>query len=410
MNRSEPSLVDFDVRPLAQRRRRHLRVLALADDPLDVQQLRKCFMHVDDWSFELVPCSSVSEARGVVEGMPLDLVFVDVHLSELPGLEALHELRAAGLEAPAILLTRTSSEELPPDAHGAGVAGWLSASELDADGLRRVAGDAVARADLARAAAEETRSLRSLIDQLRERQAETESFHHHVAHELRTPLSGAREFIALVLDGAAGALAPEQSRLLSIALRNCDRMAACVSDLLDVSRLETGALRLEHRSVDVLHLVQDAWMSLRRRALDASVDVEIVAPARRVRAELDPQRIFQVLTNVIANAIEHSRREGRVTVELERTPERGVSIAITDRGRGIPRAEQARVFDRLYRSERREGDDSCGLGLGLHVSKHIVERHGGTIDLTSEPGRGTRVRFTLPGRTDHPRACPTPSP
>ncbi|MEO0662010.1 MAG: hybrid sensor histidine kinase/response regulator [Planctomycetota bacterium] len=410
MNRSELRLVDFDVRPLAQRRRRHLRVLALEDDPLDVEQLRQCFMSIDDWSFELVPCRTLSEARGVVEGMPLDLVFVDERLPEMSGLEALRELRAAGLEAPAILLADTPAGAVVPNVSDADVAGRLSGSQLDADGLRRVAGDAIARADVARAVAERTGDLESLVGRLRERCAETESFHHHVAHELRTPLSGAREFIALVLDGAAGALTREQSRLLSIALRNCDRMAACVYDLVDVARLETGALRLERRSVDVLFLAQDACESLRRRALDASVELEIVAPTRTLELELDPQRIFQVLTNVIANAIEHSRRGERITVELERTVERGVAITVTDRGRGISPADLGRVFDRLFRSERPNGVDGGGLGLGLHVSKHIVELHGGTIELDSEHGRGTRVRFTLPVPTGAPAACPTPSP
>ncbi|MEL6904559.1 MAG: response regulator, partial [Planctomycetota bacterium] len=140
MNRSELRLVDFDVRPLAQRRRRHLRVLALEDDPLDVEQLRQCFMSIDDWSFELVPCRTLSEARGVVEGMPLDLVFVDERLPEMSGLEALRELRAAGLEAPAILLADTPAGAVVPNVSDADVAGRLSGSQLDADGLRRVAG------------------------------------------------------------------------------------------------------------------------------------------------------------------------------------------------------------------------------------------------------------------------------
>jgi PAS domain S-box-containing protein len=213
-----------------------------------------------------------------------------------------------------------------------------------------------------------------------------------VAHEFRTPLTSLRMAIHLCLEEAAGPVTEKQAELLHAAREDCERLQSIVADLLDLSRIQSGRVEVSPIPLPAKTLV-DAALAEQRPAADA-LGVElagtIVEPVLPVLA--DPERISLVLGNLLQNAIRYSP-PGQA-VELRSEPEGGrVRFSVTDRGPGIPREQQQRVFEKFVRLPGAKGE---GIGLGLYISREIVGAHGGEMGFEDAPGGGSRFWFTLP--------------
>ncbi|HXN55462.1 MAG TPA: ATP-binding protein [Myxococcales bacterium] len=213
-----------------------------------------------------------------------------------------------------------------------------------------------------------------------------------VAHEFRTPLTSLRMAIHLCLEEAAGPVTEKQAELLHAAREDCERLQSIVDDLLDLSRIQSGRVEVSPIPLPAKTLV-DAALAEQRAAADAAgVELAgtIVEPVLPVLA--DPERISLVLGNLLSNAIRYSPR--RQTVELRSEPQGGrVRFSVTDRGPGIPREQQQRVFEKFVRLPGAKGE---GIGLGLYISREIVVAHGGEMGFEDAPGGGSRFWFTLP--------------
>lgn len=207
-----------------------------------------------------------------------------------------------------------------------------------------------------------------------------------VAHELRTPLSVIRGNAEGILDG----LYPPDRAHLEPLLEETVVMARLLDDLQTLSTAEAGVLRLHRERVRPADLVEDAIAAFRPRAAEANVRLEDHASAELPELDIDPVRIGEVLSNLLANALRHTPSGGSVTVSAEGTGDE-VEFAVADTGSGIAADELAHVFDRFVKTV-----DSGGAGLGLAIAKALVEAHGGTISAESQPERGTTMHFTLP--------------
>jgi two-component system OmpR family sensor kinase/two-component system sensor histidine kinase BaeS len=210
-----------------------------------------------------------------------------------------------------------------------------------------------------------------------------------VTHELRTPLTVIQGNVEGMLDGVYPA---DEARLKSI-LEETGLLSRLVEDLRTLALAESGALQLKKEPTDLAVLVRETASAFVSQADTAGVKLELALEETPV-LELDPQRIGEVLTNLIANALRYTPRGGRIGIHLAATGsggERGALVSVTDSGPGIPPADLPNVFDRFYKSR-----DSGGMGLGLSIAKSLVEAHGGTIRAESEPGRGTTISFSLP--------------
>jgi two-component system sensor histidine kinase BaeS len=207
-----------------------------------------------------------------------------------------------------------------------------------------------------------------------------------VAHELRTPLSVIRGNAEGILDG----LYPPDRAHLEPLLEETVVMARLLDDLQTLSTAEAGVLRLHRERVRPADLVDDAVAALRPRAVETNVRLEEHATADLPELDIDPVRIGEVLSNLLANALRHTPSGGSVTVSAGRAGE-AIEFAVTDTGTGIAAGELPHVFDRFVKTA-----DSGGAGLGLAIAKALVEAHGGTISAESQPGQGTTMRFTLP--------------
>lgn len=237
------------------------------------------------------------------------------------------------------------------------------------------------------------RAFRSMSDDLRQMlQARTDLLA-NVSHELRTPLTAVKGLVETLRDGAAEDPAV-RDQFLALIEQQADRLARLVNDLLTLSRADADALTLQRQAVDLVVLARLCANQFAARAAAQQVTVAVAGAA--IQVSLDPDRIQQVLINLLDNAIRVSPHGGVVSVYV--TPLAGtVKVSVSDQGPGIAPDEQARVFERFYRGDKsrtRQGDG--GAGLGLSIAEALVRAHGGQIGLDSQPGQGTTVWFTLP--------------
>jgi len=215
----------------------------------------------------------------------------------------------------------------------------------------------------------------------------------NASHELRTPLTAVKGLVETLRDGAVDDL-DARDRFLASIENETDRLIRLVSDLLTLSRADAQALALRRERFDLTDLARSCADSLAAQAAVQNVSLVVEGPSVQVNADADRTR--QVLVNLLDNAIRYSPPGETVSVSVSPSPE-GVMVSVQDHGPGVPVAEQARVFERFYRGDRsrvRKGD--VGAGLGLSIAQTLVEAHGGRMTLTSSPGQGTAVRFSLP--------------
>jgi signal transduction histidine kinase len=214
-----------------------------------------------------------------------------------------------------------------------------------------------------------------------------------VAHEFRTPLTSLRMAIHLLAEEVVGPLTEKQTDLIGAARDECERLQGIVDDLLDLSRIQAGRMELRVDRIGAGSLLSAAADALRQPAEDAGVTLGVEDPAGEAAAvRADPERVGLVLSNLVANAIRHTPRGGRITL---RAVDAGDSerFEVSDTGEGIPPEHQERIFEKFYRVP---GGRGGGVGLGLYISREIVQAHGGDMGVVSAPGRGSTFWFTLP--------------
>jgi PAS domain S-box-containing protein len=229
-------------------------------------------------------------------------------------------------------------------------------------------------------------SMRKKVEQMKNEFIATAS------HELRTPLTSMRVSLSLLAQGAVTTLDPDAQELADIAHRHCERLVRLVNDMLDIQKIEAGGLQLDRRRQPLLPLIQEAIAGMRDYGLERQVALacECQAGCARLDAEVDHDRLLQVLTNLLSNAIKFSPGESRVAVRLEQLDEH-IRISVVDHGSGIPESFRDRIFQRFA-----QAGGAGGSGLGLSICKGIVEEHGGRLSFTSVEGRGSSFHVDLP--------------
>jgi signal transduction histidine kinase len=215
-----------------------------------------------------------------------------------------------------------------------------------------------------------------------------------VSHELRTPITAVRA----VLENAVDGVAPADPATLRTALAQTERLGALVTELLDLSRIDAGVAPLNREQFDVAELLAQVVAEAEVAAAATGRTLRFaVAPPAEIRGYADPQRLAQVLANLLDNAARHSPPGGTVSVGAWRDGQQLV-LEIADQGPGIPPEERTRVFERFTRGVRATGG---GTGLGLAIANWVVELHGGSIavvDAARNGAAGCRIRVTLPDR------------
>jgi signal transduction histidine kinase len=234
----------------------------------------------------------------------------------------------------------------------------------------------------------------------------------HLSHELKTPLVAMQETNRLLLDGLPGPLNSKQTRLLHLNLESGERLAAMITKLLDLARLEEKAVPYDFQAHDLVAIARTTGEAFSARAMELGISLMLDAPTRPVFALCDRDHILQALGNLVENALKFSPSESTVTLRVRpgalaaptsRSAREGAEdpsptalVQVIDEGPGIPREQRALIFERFHQIEGNSGD---GVGLGLAICREIVVAHKGEIQVVDNPERGSTFSLTLPAPT-----------
>lgn len=215
-----------------------------------------------------------------------------------------------------------------------------------------------------------------------------------VSHELRTPLSIAKEGTSLIHDNVVGTTNEQQNRILQTTLQHLDRLDRIISDLLDISFIESGRMVLDKSAADLTELLKLSVLTNRRAALNKGLAIVLNESQTSVVCDIDKDKILQVLNNVIDNSIKFTDH-GQIDIAL-RQDDTWAFIEVVDTGSGIARRDMERIFNKFQQFGRLPGAGIKGTGLGLAISKGFIELHNGKINIESDPKKGTKVTIKLP--------------
>jgi len=229
----------------------------------------------------------------------------------------------------------------------------------------------------------------NMADELAENDRVRREIVANVSHELRTPITALQASLENIVDGVES---PDPEKLDTM-LRQVERLGRLVTQLLDLSRLESGAVPLECREFEVEPMLTDAARESELHAPNTEIRVRVDSAG--LAADGDPERIHQVVANLLENAVRFTPDGGLVEVRARRAPD-NVVIEVADEGPGIPETERGKVFERFYRADPARAVDGGGAGLGLAIAQWIVDLHGGRIHPEDREPRGCRMVVELP--------------
>jgi len=217
-----------------------------------------------------------------------------------------------------------------------------------------------------------------------------------VSHELRTPLTSIRGYTDLLVSGATGEINELQSEFLGIIQNSTLRLSNLINDILDISRIESGSMQIKYESIDYRRIVMDTLRLMRAFADEKKIIIDASLPEFLPSVRGDGDKVTQVLTNLVSNAIKYTPEGGWVKVSLDRMGESSLVTTVADSGIGISQDDQKKLFQKFFRADNTSTREVGGTGLGLAISKTLIELLGGAIWVESEPGSGTSFHFTLP--------------
>jgi signal transduction histidine kinase len=253
---------------------------------------------------------------------------------------------------------------------------------------------------------ERTRELVTANERLQELDRMKSFFLSNVSHELKTPLTAIEGLADNMLDGVTGPMTTKQANYMSGIKQSTERLERLINDLLDLSVIEAGKTQLRPSHFSLPALLHEVVNTLKPVAQEKRIALEVASGNGESVACADRDKITQVLNNLIGNAIKFTPDRGRVAIHFESLNDAWLQVAVTDTGPGVAPAEAGRIFDEFYQIRRPGDEKSKGVGLGLAISKKLVEMHGGRIEVESQVGRGSNFSFTVPARNDAPAGRP----
>jgi len=233
------------------------------------------------------------------------------------------------------------------------------------------------------------------IDQLKKTESFRREFIADISHELKTPIFSAQGFLHTLLDGAIEDKKVRQ-KFLKKAAKSLDGLDMLVQDLLTLSQMETGQIIMHHDRFNIFQVLQEVFEQLEGEAEKKGIKIGFEPGTnRQIYVLADEQRIYQVLLNLVSNAIKYTKKNGWVKADFEEKKKQ-VVIHISDNGKGIPKEDVKRIFERFYRVDKSRSKHKGGTGLGLAIVKHVLEAHDSKIEVDSEVDEGSTFSFNLP--------------
>ena len=362
-------------------------VLLIEDNPGDADLVRLRLVESNP-SVDVNCVSRLADGLALLKQDSPSLVLLDLNLPDSQGSETFRKVLEKAPGVPVVILSGQDDQGLAIKALHQGAQDYLVKGGLTSSDLDRAMRYAVERQAL----------LRSL-EMSRKQQLEFKNqFLSHVSHELRTPLTCIHQYVTLLLDGLAGETTVEQRDHLSTILRSVNQLGAMVRDLLQAARAESGKITLELCCVSLEDLIRLAVNMVQATAAQKGVGIEVGVEESIPLAHGDPDRILEILINLIDNAIKFTPSDGAVTVQAGRMSSDPdfICVSVSDTGCGIKTEARSLIFERLYQDPNAIDNHRKGLGLGLFIAKELVTLHKGRIWVVSDGASGSTFSFTLP--------------
>jgi phosphoserine phosphatase RsbU/P len=362
-------------------------VLLIEDNPGDADLVRLRLVESDP-AVNVSCVNRLSDGIASLKQQAPSLILLDLNLPDSRGAETFRKVLEKAPGVPVVILSGQDDQGLAVKALHQGAQDYLVKGGVTSVQLDRAMRYAIERQALQRS-----------LEMSRKQQIEFKNqFLSHVSHELRTPLTCIHQYVTILLDGLAGEVPAEQRDHLNTILRSVNQLGAMVRDLLEAARAESGKISLELRCVSIAELIGQAVAMMGATAAQKRVGMEVAVQGSIPFVHGDPDRILEILINLIDNALKFTPADGAVTVQACRVPTDPdfVCVSVIDTGIGIAPEARSLIFERLYQDPNAVDNSRKGLGLGLFISRELVTLHGGRIWLASDGASGSTFSFTLP--------------
>ncbi len=383
------------------------RTLLLVDDEENIMDALVRLLRRDD--YKILKGNSGKDALALLAQHEVGVIIADQRMPEMTGVEFLSQVKELYPDTVRIVLSGYADINMVTDAINRGAIykfltkPWndeqLSSSVLEAfvvyellQEKKRLSLDIQGAHDQM---AHINRELEELVGRKDSQIERISEFISTVSHELRTPLTSIRGSLGLLAGGVAGALPETAKNLVDIAKNNCERLILLVNDILDVEKIGSGKMRLDLQVIDIRPVVQQALAANESFAAQHRVSVLLRMPDEPLQVHIDSDRLTQVLTNLLSNAVKFSPPEAAVEVRVSRVGQQ-VRVEVADHGPGIPEEFRSRIFQKFSQADSSDTRQKGGTGLGLNISKSLVELMNGAIGFNNQLGAGTTFFFELP--------------
>ena len=382
-----------------------VKILVCDDDPA-FRKLVQTYLRSADKGFVLEEAGQKEEIQDALDKGGIDLVLMDIMMPEKSGIEWLDEIVEKRI-APVVMVTGFGSEEIAVQSIHEGAIDYIPKDHLTKD--RLLSTIEITLETWKRKRAEDEK--RKLSGELEAKNAELKKAMEHMAdleevtrmktdflsitsHELRTPLTPMKSQLQMLQEGYMGKLNKKQEKSIEVVLRNLTRLENLIGDILDISRIEAGRIKLSFDSMNLNDAVKEAIKM--QEAFAKGKNIEISAKLAEMPNIIgDAERLRQAIGNLLNNAIKFSEKTGKVIIETKRLGE-NVQFSISDYGIGISKADQKKLFKPFTQIDSSMGREQVGTGLGLAIAKGIIQAHNGKIGAESELGKGSTFYFVIP--------------
>ncbi len=336
----------------------------------------------------------------------VDMILMDIDMPEINGVEACRRIKAVPQfqDVPIIMVTGLADSQNLESAFAAGAVDYITKPPNPLEMLARIGSAMDLKREMDRQKTSYVSELELAFTELEKKNEELEEVSRAktqilstATHELKTPLTSIIGYIDIMLmrQDKVGPLNEKQHRYLETVQRNAHRLKSLVDDLLDVSRIEAGSLELCLADLELRHGIDDVVKCMEDQLGDKQIQVELNIPSELGPVRADPLRFSQVVTNLLSNACKYSPVGAKVTITAQEVGP-SVQVGISDTGIGISSEDQVKLFTKFWRADNSSTREVTGTGLGLYITKHLIEAHGGEIWAESQVGKGTTFSFTWP--------------
>lgn len=379
--------------------RKSLNVLVIEDDAIYSQVLKLLISKVDEFESTVNQCNNTLELLDQYKLQDYDVLLVDYHLPAMTGVQLikrLHEIYGDTCP-PCIILTAESNAEIAAEALRASAYDFIPKQMVTVESLSRSIRNTVTKHELKLSILQHTEELERVNRRLTAKSREMDDFYQTVSHEVKTPLAAAREFVSILNDELVGPLNEQQAEILGLVITSCDQISSHFNDLFEVTRMDAKKITLNKASTTIDSVITRTIASCTTECKAKSISIDRHSDNAPSTFHVDGDRITQVLSNLLGNAIKFSPQNSTISLTVKLTDTDTIRFSVADQGCGISQHDCHHIFNRLYQVEDNHNTDSgAGLGLGLNIAKNLVKLHQGKIWVESELNRGSTFHVELP--------------